>query len=314
MNALKLSALALSLALSTNIAAAQDTKLIGIVSIAANEANNARYIQGAEAAAEKIGWQVSVIDAAGSADQANAAIQNFVQRGAVAVVDMVFPYSSIGAGLTAASEANVPVVTWGGGLGSTVAATNGSGAPVALPAIELMLKEMDGKGSILALTYRTGEVCRDRELLLDSLTADMPGIDITRNEVRIPGYFEDGAQYANAWLASHPAGDGNLAIWGCWDDPAIGAIGSLRAQGRSDVLVYGVNGNAQAIENIRKGHMNGTAWQDSYQEGFNMISLLPEIVEAGSNWVPEAREVTAVLVTQDNVESFIEAHPDALGQ
>lgn len=314
MNALKISVLALSLALSTSIVAAQETKLVGIVSISANEANNARYIKGAEAAAKEIGWQVSVIDAAGSADQANAAIQNFVQRGAIAVVDMVFPYSSIGAGLAAAGDANVPVVTWGGGIGSTVAATNGSGAPVAEPAIKLMLEDMEGKGSILALTYRTGEVCRDRELLLDAMTADMPGITITRNEVRIPGYFEDGAQYANAWLASHPAGDENLAIWGCWDDPAIGAIGSLRAQGRGDVRVYGVNGNAQAIENIRNGHMNGTAWQDSYTEGFDMISLLPEIVAAGSDWAPVAKEVAAVLVTQDTVESFIEAHPDALGQ
>tara|TARA_R110000751_G_scaffold10055_2_gene37368 strand:+ start:201112 stop:202056 length:945 start_codon:yes stop_codon:yes gene_type:complete len=314
MKTLKLSVLAISLALSTSIVTAQEAKLVGIVSIAANEANNARYIQGAEAAAKEIGWEVSVIDAAGSADQANAGIQNFVQRGAVAIVDMVFPYSSIGAGLAAAGEANVPVVTWGGGLGSTVAATNGSGAPVAKPVISLMLEDMKGSGSILALTYRTGEVCRDRELLLDELSSAMPDIKITRNEVRIPGYFEDGAQYANAWLASHPAGDENLAIWGCWDDPAIGAIGSLRAQGRTDVRVYGVNGNAQAIENIRNGHMNGTAWQDSYSEGYNMISLLPEIVEAGSDWKPVAREVTAVLVTQETVESFIEAHPEALGQ
>ena len=107
--------------------------------------------------------------------------------------------------------------------------------------------------------------------------------------MRIPGYFEDGAQYANAWLASHPAGKENLAIWGCWDDPAIGAIGSLRAQGRTDVKVYGVNGNAQALENIKKGFMTATAWQDSYTEGYNMMKLLPEIVKAGASWTAEGR-------------------------
>jgi ribose transport system substrate-binding protein len=52
------------------------------VSISATEANNARYISGAQDAAKTIGWNVSVIDAAGNADQANAAIQNFAQRGA----------------------------------------------------------------------------------------------------------------------------------------------------------------------------------------------------------------------------------------
>jgi len=112
---------------------AADQPLVGIVSISATEANNARYIAGAQSAAKDIGWQVSVVDAAGNADQANAAIQNFVQRGAAAIVDMVFPYTSIGAGLAAAKAANIPVVTWGGGLGGSVAATNGSGGPMTVP-------------------------------------------------------------------------------------------------------------------------------------------------------------------------------------
>ncbi|MGT2465249.1 hypothetical protein ACVOMV_07630 [Mesorhizobium atlanticum] len=51
------------------VPALADTPLVGIVSISATEANNARYIVGAKAAAKEIGWDVSVIDAAGSADQ-----------------------------------------------------------------------------------------------------------------------------------------------------------------------------------------------------------------------------------------------------
>ena len=293
-------------------AMAADAPLVGIVSISATEANNARYISGAEAAAKELGWQISVIDAAGSADQANAAIQNFAQRGVAGIVDMVFPFSSIGAGLDAAKSANIPVVSWGGGLGATVAATNGSGGPMVVPVNDLMIKTMNGKGSILELTYHTGEVCRNREVELDKALAAYPDIKVTKNEVRIPGYFEDGAQYANAWLASHPAGDESLAIWGCWDDPAIGAIGSLRAQARDDVKVYGVNGNAQALENIKNGFMTATAWQDSYTEGYNMIKMLPDIQKAGADWQPKALEVPAVLVTKDTVEKFIADHPDAI--
>lgn len=304
--------LAASLVVAAGAAFAQDKPLIGIVSISATEANNARYIQGATKAADELGYQVSVIDAAGSADQANAAIQNFAQLGAYAIIDMVFPWSSIGAGLDAAQTAGIPVVTWGGGLGGTVAATNGSGGPMVMPVNELMLENMNGEGAILALTYRTGEVCRNREVELDIALEAYPGIEVTKNEVRIPGYFEDGAQYANAWLASHPAGDGNLAIWGCWDDPSIGAIGSLRSQGRDDVLVYGVNGNAQALENIRNGFMTATAWQDSFTEGYNMVNMLAEIVEAGDAWEPKAVEVPAVLVTQDTVEAFLSENPEAI--
>ena len=291
---------------------AADQPLVGIVSISATEANNARYIAGAQSAAKDIGWQVSVVDAAGNADQANAAIQNFVQRGAAAIVDMVFPYTSIGAGLAAAKAANIPVVTWGGGLGGSVAATNGSGGPMTVPVNELLIKNIDGKGSLLELTYHTGEVCRNREIELDNALKAHPDIKTTKNEVRIPGYFEDGAQYANAWLASHPAGRENLAIWGCWDDPSIGAIGALRSQNRNDVKVYGVNGNAQALEDIKKGLMTATAWQDSYTEGSNMIKLLPEIVKAGAGWTPKAVEVPAVLVSSENIDKFLADHPAAL--
>ena len=157
---------------------------------------------------------------------------------------------------------------------------------MAKPVVDLMIKNMDGKGSVLALTYRTGEVCRNRETVMDEMLAKYPDIKVTKNEVRIPGYFEDGAQYANAWLASHPPGSGNLAIWGCWDDPAIGAIGALRQQGRTDVKVYGINGNAQALENIKNGHMTATAWEDSVTEGYDMVKLLPEIKEAGETGNP----------------------------
>jgi ribose transport system substrate-binding protein len=293
-------------------AMAQTKPLLGIVSITATEANNVRYIQGATKAAGELGWQVSVVDAAGNADQANAAIQNFAQLGAHAIIDMVFPFSSIGAGLDAAGAAKIPVVTWGGGIGRTVAATNGSGGPMAIPVVELMVEKMGGKGSILALTYRTGEVCRNREVVMDEIVAKHPGITVTKNEVRIPGYFEDGAQYANAWLASHPAGGENLAIWGCWDDPSIGAIGSLRAQGRSDVLVYGINGNAQALENIKNGFMTATAWQDSFSEGYNMVKMIVDIKAAGTNWAPKAAEVPAVLVTKDTVGAFLAQHPEAI--
>jgi len=305
---------AAAVAVSSAPASAQDKPLLGIVSITATEANNARYIKGAEKAAAERGWEVAVIDAQGSADQANAGIQNFVQRKATAIVDMVFPVSSIGAGLAAADAAKIPVVTWGGGLGGSVIATNGSGGPMAVPIVEMMVAGLGAKGDVLALTYHTGEVCRNREIVMDEILAKSADIKVTKNEVRIPGYFEDGAQYATAWLAAHPAGSGPLAIWGCWDDPSIGAISALRQQGRDDVLVYGINGNAQALENIQKGFMTATAWQDSFTEGYNMVGIIDEAIKAGSAWQPKAVEVPAVVVTKDTVDQFLKDHPDAIGQ
>ncbi len=88
-----------------------------------HEANNVRYIAEATAAAEKAGWTVSVIDAAGSADQANSAIQNFARPRRWRHHRHGLSYSSIA---RVWPRPRMPASPWspgGGGLGLSVAAT-----------------------------------------------------------------------------------------------------------------------------------------------------------------------------------------------
>ncbi len=291
---------------------ANASKLLGIVTISATDANNARVIQGATAAAKAAGWTVNVVDAAGSADQANTAISNFVSKGAGMIFDLVFPTTSLGAGLSAAKTAGIPVATWGGGLGTGVVMTTGDGAPFAKPSTEALIADMKGSGNVLALTYRTGQVCRDREALFDKLVAAYPNIKVTKDEVNIPGFLQDGAKYATAWLAGHPKGSGNLAIWGCWEDPTLGAISALKQLGRTDVLTYGINGSSTAIKAVQDGSLTSTVYEDGVKEGATMFSTTLDAIKAGSSWTPKTIEVPGVLVTASTVTSFVAAHPEAL--
>jgi ribose transport system substrate-binding protein len=71
--------------------AAAPKKLLGIVSITATDAGNARVIKGATAAAKAAGWTVQVVDAQGNAATANAAISTFVNKKASMIFDLVFP-------------------------------------------------------------------------------------------------------------------------------------------------------------------------------------------------------------------------------
>jgi ribose transport system substrate-binding protein len=286
--------------------------LLGMVSISASDSSNARFINGATAEAKKLGWDVTVVDAHGSADEANSAFQNLIQRKVNAIIDLVFPVTSLGAGLNAAKAANVPVGTWGGGLGNGVVATNGSGGIQAQPIVEQMVKDLGGKGQVLALTYHTGEVCRDREQVFDSILKNYPNIKVTKNEVRIPGYLQDSAQFAAAWLAGKPAGSGPMAVWGCWDDPALGAISTLKQQTRQDVKAYGENGNADAINAVKDGSMTATAWAAVEIEGSTMVDTLDQAIKAGASWQPKAVEVPVVVVNTSTIDQFLKDHPDAL--
>ncbi|BDI22460.1 sugar ABC transporter substrate-binding protein [Herbiconiux sp. L3-i23] len=284
--------------------------LLGIVTISATDANNARVIAGATEAAEEAGWTVEVVDAAGNADQANAAITNFVNKNAGMIFDLVFPASSLGAGLSAAQNAGIPVATWGGGIAPGVVMTTGDGAPFAEPATQALLDAIGDDGDVLALTYRTGQVCRDREALFDEMLADYPNIRVTKNEVGIPGFLQDGADYATAWLGAHPAG-GNLAIWGCWEDPTLGAISALKQTGRTDVLTYGINGSSTAIKAVQDGSLTATVYEDGTLEGRTMFEKTLEAIENGSTEA-ETVDVPGVLVTADTIDDFLAEHPEAL--
>lgn len=293
---------------------APKTFVLGLVSITVSDSSNARFINGATEAAKALGWEVSVVDAHGNADEANAALQNLTQSGAGAIIDLVFPVSSLGAGLQATMDAGIPVGTWGGGLGDGVVATNGTGGIQAQPIVEQMVADLGGKGSILALTYHTGQVCREREEVFDAVVAKYPDIKVTKNEVPIPGYLEAGASFAAAWLAAHPEGSEPLAVWGCWDDPALGAISTLKQQDRTDVKVYGQNGNVDAIVAVKEGWMTATAWAYVEEEGRVMVSTINDAIKAGSSWTPKAVEVPVVVVNAQTLEQFLKDHPEADGE
>lgn len=288
------------------------SKVLGIVTITATDANNAKVIKGATEAAKAAGWTVNVTDAQGNADQANSAMRTYAAQKVGAIFDLVFPVSSLGAGLAAAKAAGIPVATWGGGIGDGVVMTTGAGAPFAEPSVRDLLAGIGDKGSVLALTYRTGQVCRDREGIFDKAIAGKPGIQVTKNEVHIPGFLQDGAKYANSWLARHPKGSGNLAIWGCWEDPTLGAISALKQQGRTDVKTYGINGSAQAIKAVRDGYLTSTVWEDGAKEGATMFSTTMEAIAAGSSWQPKTVDVPGVLVSRATVGQFLTEHPDAI--
>lgn len=303
----------LTMAVAPILVLADEEKVdIAVVSISAADSNNVRYIKGLEDGAEQYGYEVSVLDADGSTDKANSAFANFVSRGADVIVDMVFPATSIATGLKSAEDAGIPVVTWGGGMADGVWYTNGSGGPTATDVIKKMIEDMDGEGELLALTYHEGQVARDREAILDELLADYPDIEVTKNEVNIPGTLQNAMEYANAWLASRPADGTNYAVWGSWDDPALGAISTLKQMGRTDVKVYGQNGNADALQAILDGTMTATSWQSGYDEGIAAMEAIHEILEKGEEFEKTEEVVPVVVVTADNIEKFIEEHPETM--
>jgi ribose transport system substrate-binding protein len=288
-------------------------KKLGIVALVATDALNRAVIDGATKAAKAAGWDVTVTDTQGSPDKANAAMTTFSTTQKVdAILVCAFDTNAIGGGLASAKAAKIPVVSWGGQLINGIAATT-SALKVGEDSVNALVKDFGNKGAVLALTYHTGILCLYRGKAFDAAMNNEPGINVTRNEVVIPGQVQDGTKFTSAWLASHPKGSGPLAVWGSWDEPGMGAIAALKQAGRTDVKVYSINGSPQALQAVKAGTMTQIIWQDGATEGKDLFEAAKGAHDAGSSWKPKSIDVPGVLVDKNTIDSFLAKHPAALG-
>ena len=283
---------------------------IGIVKFASSDQTSEQAIEGFRDYAKKQGWETSAVDPQGAVDKANGSMQDYVQKDVDLIVTAVFDSSTLTAGAQAAKAAGIPVVSISGGTADGITANLDAGVSNGKPVAEQLVKDMDGKGDLLVLGYKSGLPCIGREQALDDA---LKGTDIktTRNEVPIPGQVEGSTQFAQAWLAKHPKGSGPLGVWGCFDDPALGAVAALKSAGRDDVKVYGINGQPGAISAIKDGDMRATVYLLATEAGENFAKLVPEFVKGGTDAKPQEVALTNVLVTTDTIDDFLAKYPNS---
>jgi ABC-type sugar transport system substrate-binding protein len=284
---------------------------IGIVAFAGAEQTSSQAIAGYKAEATKLGYKVTVVDPQGSVDKAVGAMQDLVQKRVDLMMVTVVPSTSLTAGLRAAKAANIPVVSLSGGLADGVQVNYDSGVAAGKELADELVKETGGKGALLALGYRSGLPCIGREKSLDAALG-ATSITKTRDEVPIPGQVEASTQFTQAFLAKHQSTGAGLTVWGCFDDPSLGAIAAIKQGGRKGVKVFGVNGQPAALKAIQDKSMNATVWLDVVRAGTQIAQNTAKYIKAGVNAQPIDTPVPDQLVTQDNVDQFLKDHPDAL--
>ncbi|MGE3831958.1 MAG: sugar ABC transporter substrate-binding protein, partial [Parvibaculaceae bacterium] len=256
------------------------------------------------------GWEVKVIDTQANADQANAAMNSFVVQKVDAIFVLAFASSSIGSGLAAANSAGIPVATWGGEIVPGIVVTT-SGLTVGEDSVNYLLSKVGETADILAMTFHPGKLCIDRGVAFDQGVAGKSGLNITYNEVTVPGQVQNGNAMATSWLTAHPAGgDKPLAIWSCWDEPMQGAVAALRQAGRTDVVTVSINGSPQGVQLVKDGDMTATVFQPAYEEGKAVFKTIIEAQAAGASWQPKTIEIPGIVVTKENVDKFLADHPN----
>ena len=301
-------ALLLAFGLASGAAAAEKKLSIGIVTFSTNDISTNDMVASMTKSAESKGWTVTNLDARGDPLQANTAIKQLVTRKADAVIVTVFDSTSLASGIAAAKDAGVPVLSAGGGLAPGVAYAASTGA--APPVVDMMLRDLGSKGSVLDLSYHAGIPCRERADAFDAAVKANPDLKATTHEIEIQSAAASSQAATSAWLAATSKAPGPFAIFNCFDDNAMGAIAALRQNGRTDVKVYSFNATAPALQAVKAGTMTATLWVDLKSAGTILVDAVPDILKAGASWQPRSVVPGNIVVTRDNVADFLEQHPD----
>jgi ribose transport system substrate-binding protein len=284
---------------------------VGIVGFATADPTTQLAVKAYQSVAKRRGWDVTVIDAQGAPDKAVAAMQNLAQKRVDLIVTFVFPAQALAGGAAAARAAGIPVVSLGGSTGPGVQYAYNGGVTQGRAIAGQLVSDMGGRGDLLLFGYKPGLPCVEREQQVQDAIADT-GIATQREEVPVPGQVEAGVKLTQAWLAKHPSGGDGLAVFGCFEDPALGALAALKQSGRDDVHVYGVNGSPPAIKAIRDGEMDATVYLDAFRAGQQAAERTPQYVEGGVDAPAKTVPLPSELVTQANVKQFLAEHPEAM--
>jgi ribose transport system substrate-binding protein len=304
---LLLSALLFSSLLGSGAMAASPLS-IGIVTFSTSDLNTNAMVDSMTADAKRKGWTVTNLNAQGDPLQANTAIQQLVTKKVSAIIVTVFDSHALAEGIAAAKDAGIPVLSAGGGLAPGVALAASTGA--AEPMVDLMLQNLQDKGTILDLTYHPGIPCRERADAFDAAVKKYPAIKATSYEINIQSAAASSQTATSAWLAANANSKGPFAIFNCFDDNAMGAIAALRQNDRSDVGVYSFNATAPAVQAIRDGTMTATLWVNLQSAGTILVDAIPQIIAEGAAWKQKAVIPDNIVVTKANVDAFVKAHPD----
>ncbi|WP_159618723.1 sugar ABC transporter substrate-binding protein [Arthrobacter zhaoguopingii] len=296
----------------TGSASEDDSYSIGLVSFSQANSTSNNILSGFQEVADKEGWDTTLVDAQGAPDKAIAAIQNLVGKKVDAIFYTVFPADAMAAGVLAAKNAGIPVLTAGGGLADGVQATWDFGYAQGMASAAEVMKDLGPGGNLLALGYDLGGPCSGRGQAMKE-AAEKTDVNVTFQQVTIPGQVQSGQQSAQAWLAAHPADSGPNVIWACFDEPVQGVSAAVKAAGRSDVTIHGLDGPAVNLRAVQDGSQDSTVWIDAVGSGRIAAEAIPEILENGVDGAATIDEVAPfTLVTRENIEEFLAEHPEAL--
>lgn len=289
----KLTALAVLLGatLSTN-ALAKDTLALVISTL-----NNPFFVslkEGAQKEADKLGYNLVVLDSQNNPAKELANVQDLSVRGTKLLLINPTDSDAVGNAVKMANQANIPVITLDrvaaqGKVVSHVASDNRLGGKMAG---DYIAKRVGEQAKIIELAGIAGtSAARERGEGFKT-AADAHKFVILASQ---PADFDRtrGLNVMQNLLTAHPDVQ---AVFAQNDEMALGAMRALQTAGKSDVVVVGFDGTADGVKAVEGGKLAATVAQQPEQIGVIGVQTADKVLKGQQ--VQAVNPVDLKLVTK----------------
>lgn len=255
--------------------------------------------RGMQQAADSLGIDLHVVAGEWDLARQTSQVENFITQGMNAIVIAPVDSRGIVSAVEEANHAGIPVFTAdisaaGGDVTAHIASDNAQGGRLVG---EFLARRLNGRGKVAILDQPTVTSVIDRVRGFRQAMAAYPGIEIVAAPAVERGLREVAKQKTDNLLQSH----GDLsAIFGSNDDCALGALASIRASGKTGVVIVGFDATPEAQAAIREG--NGLlADAIQYPEVIGRRAIEAVARHLKGEPVPRLIPIAVGLVTRDSL-------------
>ncbi|TWT06796.1 ribose ABC transporter substrate-binding protein RbsB [Planococcus sp. CPCC 101016] len=213
--------------------------------------------EGAEAKAEELGANLTVVDAQDNASKQASDIEDLIQQGVDLIMINPVDSEAVAAAVESANSANIPVITVdrsaaGGEVVSHIASDNVAGGEMAGE----HLVSIVGEGALVAELEGVpgSSAARERGEGFNNIAAD--SLDVAAKQTANFNRSE-GLSVMENILQANPDITG---VFAHNDEMALGALEAIEASGK-DIAVVGFDATDDAVKAVEDGRLDGTIAQ-----------------------------------------------------
>jgi ABC-type sugar transport system substrate-binding protein len=244
-----------------------------------------------------------LLDGQARPDTQISLMENLINQGANAIFLQPVDSVALGPSIAAARDAGIPVITL------NIDAVEPHAVHVEMNhyfgAVDIgrrMGEMMGGSGQVAILNAPPGIIIRDQRTngFLEGI-GEYPDIEVIADQSADWDRRKAQEVFA-AILAANPDVKG---VYGVNDSMALGAVDVAKSNGNlGDYVIFGNDGEKDAIESIEAGELTGTQYTDVFQQGRFAASIATALVSGGVSAQAFATQghvlMPYIIVTADN--------------